>query len=321
MYELETDASGGVLLSGRTTSPDFPLRRAAESQPKPDFAVRLDPRGEIVWATYLSSGGGRVADFAADPAGNAYILIDSYWIGEQRNSVVVKLDPQGQPTASAFVPVGSCPLDVIAVNDRQVVLSGYCNGVKLVQLDSMALQLAESSILPMIAQPINMVLDSRNIAHITGIAEYCGLLATYDAFQPECGGDRRDGFVVRVLANRRPDCSAAFAEPGILWPPNGKMVPVTVRGLTDPDGDPLRVSVEWFTQDEPRKEPGTMDAIVNNTPWVQLRADRLGSGDGRVYHLHVYASDPLGDRCHGVVTVCVPHDRHGTCGDDGELYY
>jgi hypothetical protein len=52
-----------------------------------------------------------------------------------------------------------------------------------------------------------------------------------------------------------------------------------------------------------------------------VRADRTGSGDGRVYHLAFAADDGRGGACTGTATVCVPHDQgRRTCGDGGALF-
>jgi hypothetical protein len=50
-------------------------------------------------------------------------------------------------------------------------------------------------------------------------------------------------------------------------------------------------------------------------PWV--RADRMDTGDGRVYHLFFEATDPAGASCTGEVKVCVPLQSGGTCRDGG----
>ena len=36
-----------------------------------------------------------------------------------------------------------------------------------------------------------------------------------------------------------------------LWPPNHKLRTVTVSGATDPDGDPVAITITGVTQDEP----------------------------------------------------------------------
>ena len=55
---------------------------------------------------------------------------------------------------------------------------------------------------------------------------------------------------------------------------------------------------------------------------VDLRAERAGAGNGRVYHIEFEADDSFGGVCIGSVTVCVPHDKRGGAGciDDGQSY-
>ena len=54
---------------------------------------------------------------------------------------------------------------------------------------------------------------------------------------------------------------------------------------------------------------------------LQVRAERAGTGNGRVYHVSFVASDGQGGTCSGTVAVCVPHDQSPpTCVDDGPAY-
>src|SRR5262249_5379422 len=118
-----------------------------------------------------------------------------------------------------------------------------------------------------------------------------------------------------------PDCSGVRAVPDVLWPPNHKFVTVHLTGLTDPDGDAVSAKITRVTQDEPLG-PGAHDpdAIVDLTDHCQLRAERAGDGNGRVYTLFYTASDGRGGECSGSVQVCVPHDRaHVDCIDDGAI--
>jgi hypothetical protein len=105
------------------------------------------------------------------------------------------------------------------------------------------------------------------------------------------------------------------------------LVPSTVLGVTDPDGDPVTVSVVGVLQDEPVQGRGdgttAPDAFLRANGSVALRAERSGAGDGRVYHVIFVADDGQGGMCTGMVQVCVPHDqgkngRH--CIDEGLLY-
>lgn len=44
---------------------------------------------------------------------------------------------------------------------------------------------------------------------------------------------------------------------------------------------------------------------------VDVRSERSGSGNGRVYRIAFTATDTFGASCSGVVTVGVPHDQSG----------
>jgi hypothetical protein len=111
-------------------------------------------------------------------------------------------------------------------------------------------------------------------------------------------------------------CGGAYPEPDELWPPDHKMVAVQVKGVADPDGDPVTMRITRVTQNEPEGGvPSRPDAIVNGTDTCLLRAERAGTGIGRRYTLWYTATDGHGQTCDGSVEVCVPHDRdHANCG-------
>ena len=91
--------------------------------------------------------------------------------------------------------------------------------------------------------------------------------------------------------------------------------------MTDADQNALTTTITGVTQDEPVGAT-CPDAMGVGTSSVKLRSERLGNGDGRVYHVAFTASDGRGGRCSGTVTVCVPHDqgRGRACGDQGALF-
>jgi hypothetical protein len=104
------------------------------------------------------------------------------------------------------------------------------------------------------------------------------------------------------------------------------MVPVTLSGATDPDGDPLTLTVTGVTQDEP--VDGAADGhtspdaqIGPGSGQVAVRAERSGQGDGRVYQIAFSVADDKGLTCTGTATVGVPHDQRGTPAvDSGQTY-
>jgi hypothetical protein len=116
------------------------------------------------------------------------------------------------------------------------------------------------------------------------------------------------------------DCSHARAVPERLWPPDHRLVSVTVTGVTGRDGQPASILVTGVTQDEPVDGGECPDAVLGNVA-MRLRAERSATGNGRVYVVSFVANDGAGNLCNGTVTVCVPHDAgRGACVDDGGRY-
>jgi hypothetical protein len=122
-----------------------------------------------------------------------------------------------------------------------------------------------------------------------------------------------------------PVCSAAMPSQAVLWPPNHRLVSIRIMGVTDPDSTSVTITVTSVTQDEPVNGLGDgdtgPDAVLQGST-VLIRAERSGSGNGRVYTIHFVASDGQGGSCTGSVQVLVPHDQgHGGIAvDDGQQY-
>lgn len=133
-----------------------------------------------------------------------------------------------------------------------------------------------------------------------------------------------DPVIIGLDLNAAPVCSTAVASPYSLWPANHHFVPVSILGVTDPDGDAVTLTITSIFQDEPVMGPGNksdIDGMGVGTATAQLRAERL-SGNGRVYHVYFTAVDPHGSSCSGEVLVGVPKSQ-GSGGepiDDGPLY-
>ena len=137
-------------------------------------------------------------------------------------------------------------------------------------------------------------------------------------------------FIDNLNINQAPNVTAAHPSMDCLWPPNHKFVDITIEGVTDPDNDPVTITITNITSDEPTASiegaggaEHAPDAYGVGTDTASLRAERSGTGNGRVYEIAFVASDGKGGETEGNVTVCVPHDRRkGTCDciDDGQNY-
>jgi hypothetical protein len=113
----------------------------------------------------------------------------------------------------------------------------------------------------------------------------------------------------------------AITSPALLWPSNNKFVTVTLGGVTDADGDGLTLTITGIYQDEPvGKGNSAPDGKGIGTATAELRAEKLGNGDGRVYHVSFTASDGHGGACTGLVRVTVPHDQAKPARDGGPLF-
>ena len=137
------------------------------------------------------------------------------------------------------------------------------------------------------------------------------------------GSDASNPATVSITVNpvnEIPVCSQAQPSLVSIWPVNGKFVSVTLLGVFDPDGNPVSVLITSVFQDE--LVGNSPDAILMGSA-VNLRAERDGSGDGRVYHVFFTASDGQGGTCNGEVKLgVVPHDQGNNLSpiDGGPLY-
>lgn len=128
------------------------------------------------------------------------------------------------------------------------------------------------------------------------------------------------------VTNQPPDCTQAIGSPNKLWPPNHKLVSIAISGITDPDGDPVTLIITKITQDEPVNGLGDGDTSPDGfgigASQAQVRAERSGTGNGRVYAISFTADDGKGGNCTGAVKIGVPHDqgKGAIPVDDGQIY-
>jgi hypothetical protein len=133
-----------------------------------------------------------------------------------------------------------------------------------------------------------------------------------------------DTINIQVLdTNDPPVCTLAQPSVASLWPPNHTMVPVTITGVTDPNNQAVTFTFPAVTQDEPINGLGdgdtSPDAAVSGNQ-VLLRAERAGTGNGRVYVVRFTATDDQGGSCSGTVKVAVPHSKKDTAVEGPQIY-
>jgi dipeptidyl aminopeptidase/acylaminoacyl peptidase len=124
--------------------------------------------------------------------------------------------------------------------------------------------------------------------------------------------------------NRPPECSGVTVSRPVIVTHNRALVPVTLDGATDPDGDPIAIALGGVTQDEPVTGNGDQtspDAIDEHDGELRVRAERNPRGDGRVYRIAFTLSDGRGGSCSGATTVSVPRKRHRPAVDSAPPSY
>jgi hypothetical protein len=96
-----------------------------------------------------------------------------------------------------------------------------------------------------------------------------------------------------------------------LWPPNHEFITVATISAADVLSGLASFNVNG-TSNEPQN-PNDPDIIITGTGLglrtVQLRADRMGTGSGRIYTLSSTAIDAAGNVVNAISTCVVPHDQ------------
>ncbi len=112
-----------------------------------------------------------------------------------------------------------------------------------------------------------------------------------------------------------PPVITVSANPSTLWPPDGKMVPVTIAGtMTDSQSGVNPSTATYAVTDEyGLVQPSGKVTLGTNGSYtftIQLQASRNGDDlDGRQYIITVSAQDNAGNKGSASTGVTVPHDQ------------
>jgi len=118
--------------------------------------------------------------------------------------------------------------------------------------------------------------------------------------------------VVVGLCEATPPVVDVSVTPDQLWPPNHKYrdVEATVSVTdADPNATVTLLSVTSNEPDSVNRGDKPNDIVIVDDFNFQLRAERLGSGDGRVYTVTYEVTDACGNSTIASATVTVPHDQ------------
>ena len=131
------------------------------------------------------------------------------------------------------------------------------------------------------------------------------------------GNTDTDITVVTVMDSTAPTLSVSLS-PNVLWPPNHEKVSITASiQVSDTCDDSPMVELESIVCNEP--DNGLSDGNTNDDikeasygtddRAFSLRAERAGSGDGRIYSIYYEAADSSGNSVTVSENVTVPHNK------------
>lgn len=110
-----------------------------------------------------------------------------------------------------------------------------------------------------------------------------------------------------------PTIHSVSATPNVLWSPNHRLTPIAIRANVTDNCSAVTWTVTSIASDEPVNGTGEGDTepdwAVTAPHAVNLRAERAGSGDGRVYTISITARDTAGNSAAATTTVSVPHSQ------------
>ena len=142
--------------------------------------------------------------------------------------------------------------------------------------------------------------------------------------------ENEDDVAIKVAVDNEPPVIIGISEPINEWPPNHKYVTFTVADFSPEVTDNCStitlddLVITIVTSDEPDEDKGdghTHNDIViaPDGKSVDLRIERQGMGDGRVYTIYIEAVDDAGNKAIQSFQVHIPHSKSGEAVDSGRV--
>ena len=122
-------------------------------------------------------------------------------------------------------------------------------------------------------------------------------------------------FTVTVRDTTAPVFSSLTPSTASIWPPNHKMVAITLTATTSDLAGAVTTKIVSVASNEPDNGLGDGDTAndieITGAMTLNLRAERSGTGNGRIYTITVEAKDAAGNTTLRTTTVSVPKNQSG----------
>jgi hypothetical protein len=233
--------------------------------------------------------------------------------------VVGVLLGRGDGTFSAAATYGSGSYFTVAVADTDgdgkpdLVLANWACSSSGIGCISVMLGNGDGTFQNPVNFSMGIDADSLAVADLNGDGQPDVVTANAEAF-----GSNDPPGTVSVLLNNTSFCTTlpqvtVSVTPTFLWPPTGKMVPVTVSGTIIDIGCSVTSAAYAVTDEYGEVQPMgpvTLGAGGVYSFTVLLQASRLGTDlDGRLYTITVRATNNAGKAGSQASAVIVPHDQ------------
>ncbi len=126
-------------------------------------------------------------------------------------------------------------------------------------------------------------------------------------------GNAETSHTLMLKIDKTPPIVSISVNPGLLWPPNHKMVTVVPAVSVIDNNDGSVVQLVSVTSNEPDNGLGDGDTagdiVINADGTISLRAERSGKGSGRIYTVIYKATDVAGNETTASTAIIVPHNK------------
>jgi len=304
---IKVDAAGNAYVTGEAGTYGFPTTPGAfqTGGSSAAFVTVVNPAGSnLQYSTYLGGSGVSTAtDIAIDEFGNAYVT--------------------GWTTSSDFpVTPGSYQGTYAGTTDSfitKMALGGTLDTTPPIITPEISGTLGNNGwYTSNVAVRWNVSDPESNIVSSSSGCDGRVVQEETPGVTMSCWATNRAGLFnsaeVVIKIDKTPPLISGMPIPSCtLWPPNHKLIRVATVAATDALSG---ITPGTFTVTGTSNEPiDPSDPAIVITPngsgglVVQLQADRLGTGNGRVYTLSATTSDLAGNRTATTATCTVPHDQ------------